>query len=482
MWYKNFQISFPQPLLNRSPYGRCEKNQMLAKKLGIRYHPWEEIAPHWFANAGVSRPYEQFIQKPYALYKKMIELYENRDFALLLETENKVVEDARMAIKAIIGPSGRVIFDSNGSCVISTIAKMMRGNKNEFRSLTFSDQGRLVYAALGFEAKTVSKFRMNFEQPLALFEAPCVKMRIQAHPTLPSSVSIISIFHPDNTYRSDGHIMDEFVHHLKEDKNLSMVLLLHVSRTGRILPVEEMIHIARKIRPELSIFVDGCQAIGRLPFSAIAHIYELADGYIFVGHKAMGAMISGAAVVKPHIEEHFKFSIDCSLMHSLKLFQFESEEINERIIKRSEKSGQKYFFVSAPEILSMKMALEDSFKNYWSYQKIIAVYKDILTGFLSSQPKLQMNVHHCPTVDDILSFHAIPPSLGFELKSFLIERNPRIAIAPLTENMAVRIAIDPKLPNLESAVNWLVQSLAAFFASKSEAKKTEIFGKSPYPI
>lgn len=462
-WYHNQHIKLPEPKY-RSAYGRYEANKKKALKQGLRYKRWSEVKDNWHANAGISRPYDQFIKKgPKQLQGDIYHSYYYGDTKRALELVDLSVKKSRESIKAVFGDDCSVILDANGSCVISTISKMLRGAKEDLHSVTFSDQGRLVYSALGFEAKSVTHFRQNFDQPIALFDAPAIKNKIQTALTYSNSVSVIDVFHKDNTYKSDGLLMDDFVTHLKKRPDISLAMLLHVSRTGRILPVEEMIVKARELRPDIALFVDGCQAIGRVPYSSVRNVFSLADGYVFVGHKALGSMICGAAAIKKDIEKKFSFLIENSLLHKFKLFQFESDEINLKILKRSRKTGKRYFLISAPEALSLALALDDNVQNYWDYQNIIGKYKYRLTTYLQSVDGIKFNVHSHPAVDDIISFHTEPIELGRDLKAYLQNLQPAITLSPLTENTAVRIAIDPKLEKLDKSMEYLMDSLDYFF-------------------
>jgi len=327
------------------------------------------------------------------------------------------------------------------------------------QSFTFNDTGRLIYAALGFEAKSVSKFRMNFDQPIALFDAPNPKKKIQNKPSLPINVNVIDIFYPDNRYKSDAIIIDEYQKLLKYNQDLQMVLLLHVSRTGRRMPIDDLIEITRKIREDVHVFVDGCQAVGRVSWQEVKRAYSKADGYIMVGHKALGSMVCGLAVLKNGIEQKLIKTINKDLFYKYRLFQFESPEINESIIELCSKKSKNYYFVSAPEIISMSEAVIDNYENFWQYHKIIADKKENLTKFLENYDCIQMNMNNCPIVDDIVAFHTYPIEMAIYLKRYLQNLNPPITVAPLTDNMALRIAIDPKNKYLDESLKYLKKKL-----------------------
>lgn len=461
MWFKNANIILPKPVI-RDPCGKYVSDVNEARRLGVRYRRWRETAPNWFANSGITRPYSRFNLEPIKIRNQMIDFYNKGDTQAVLDIENKVLSDCRESIRNIFSDKKSIMFDSNGSCVISTLTKAIRAKNRDFTSLTFTDQGRLVYSALGFESKSVEDFRQNFEQQIMLFDSPSKKEKIQTQPKIPDSVKVIDLFKKDNTYRSDAHLMDDLINKLKEQKNMQLVMLLHVSRTGRILPVEDMIKIVRKIRPDIYVVVDGCQAIGRVPYSAISRISSLADGYVFVGHKALGALISGAMTVGSRLEARFDKLAKEGLLHKPKLFQFESQKANLRTLKIIQKENRECLLVSAPEVKSLQMALEYSNENYWEQQKIIADYKENIVNTLTMIRGIKFNVHGYQMVDDIVAFHTYDPQKGYELKEYLQNLQKPITVAPLTENLAVRITIDPKLPGLKDAVEYLEKKIIEF--------------------
>jgi len=461
MWYKNTKIVIPE-FVKRPVCGVYEKDVEVARKIGARYRKWADVQQNWYANAGINRPFAKYILRDAKkCYSDIKTAYESKDHDAVLEYQNYWIANARERIKSIFDdPKCTMMFDSNGSCVISTIAKGLRGLDDKFQTLTFSDQGRLVYSALGFETDSISKFSMNFDQPLQLLDAPSPRIKIHTKPTPPKEVNVLDIFHPNNTYKSDALIIDEYRKLLTKNKDIRMVLLLHVSRTGRRMPVEDLIEITHRIRDDVSVFVDGCQAVGRISWREVKHVYSQADGYIFVGHKALGSMISGVAVLKEGMERKLEGIANNSLLYHFRLFQFETERMNELILHRCARTGKHYFFVSAPEAISLSEAVIDNSQNYWEYHKIIASRKEDLSQFLNEYDCIRMNLNNCPIVDDIIAFHTDPPLMAPYIKDYLQRSNEPITVAPLTDNLAVRIAIDPKNPNLPTAIPYLKKKLA----------------------
>jgi hypothetical protein len=456
MWYKDQRIIVPK-LIKRSAFGRFEPDEQIAKKQGIRYKKWSEVIPNWYANAGINRPFFKYmINGAHRAYSEIVGAYESRNYQEVIELEYNYTTSVREKIKLIFeDPKSTILFDSNGSCVISTIAKTLRGTNESLQTFTFSDQGRLVYAALGFEANSMSEYRSNFDQQRCLLDAPPPQIKIWENPRLPKEVKIVDIFYSDNRYKSDAIIIDEYKKILKNNPGLQMVLLLHVSRTGRRMPIDDLIELTRKIRDNIHVFVDGCQAVGRVSWQEVKRVYSKSDGYIFVGHKALGSMICGVAVLKKGIEQKFANTIKNSLLHTHKLFQFETEKMNKMILDVCEKNSKEYYFVSAPEAVSLSEAVEDNYYNFWKYHKIIADKKENITRFLKEYDCIKMNMNNCPTVDDIISFNTEPLEMASYLKQYLQKSDPPITIAPLTNNMAIRIAIDPKSKYLSNSLEYL---------------------------
>jgi|GEM_PF-5580216 len=455
--------------VRRSPTGVLEPDKEIARKLGVRYRGWKSIAPYWFANAGINRPYSRFILgEPLRAYRRAFELYEKKDTHGIIELEEKETRLTREAIKSVFGCGCTVLFDTNGSSVISTISKGLRGEcaPSPFETLTFSNQGRLVYSALGFEEKSVLCFSQNFDQPLGLFDYPPYKAkRLADEKAIPQTVNVIDIFDEGRNYKSDSRLTDELLQKLAQNPAIKFVLLLHVSRTGKIFPVEEMAKAIKNKNPGLVVMVDGCQAIGRLPYFALKQAFDSCDGYIFVGHKALGSMISGAAALKSGIEERLSGAISHNLLEHYRLFQFESERLNKQVLSMF--SSGFHHMVSLPEIISLRLALSHSIENFESGMRVCEKHCQGIRSFLSGFPSLRVLGGGENHVRDIVPFVSEPQELVFKLKEFLQKDPDPVIIAPLTLRGAARIAVDSKLENLSGAVLALEKKIGAFFARNS---------------
>ncbi|MCX8175357.1 MAG: hypothetical protein N3E51_04075 [Candidatus Micrarchaeota archaeon] len=466
MWYKEARIALNPPV-KRSAVGTWIADREKAMRVGARYRPWKEIAPFWLANAGITRPYPQFILgKPMQVYGRMLRLYQKGDIPGLLDVQEEELKNARRFIKTAFGDErASVLFDSNGSCVISTIAKGIRAGGGDFKALTFTSQGRLVYSALGFEAKSVSHFAQNFDQPIALFDHDPVENKLTALPELPPSVIVIDIFDKSGNYVSDERLCGELEMRLKAERGLKMILLLHVARTGRVMPVGEMAQIAKAVCPQASVFIDGCQAVGRLGFDEIRQAYASSDGYVFVGHKALGSMVCGAAVLKEGMEERIGEAARRNALFYSRLFQFESPLINSEIAARVASAGKAAYLVSAPEIVSLVLALEDSLAKFDFYAQIARRKRDELMAALRRFRSLSIINGNCRQIDDIISFSTRPRGAASQIKEHLQRLSPPVTIAPISDNWVGRIAIDPKLPFLDEALSALLDGLRSFFSN-----------------
>lgn len=458
MWYTKTHIRLPTPK-RANALGLRMDSPEAARAMGTRYRHWKDIAPNWFANAGITRPYVRFVVgAPLKAYNSMLAMHALGDYEGVIVRQAQSINSARASIRGIFGPC-KVIFDSNGSCLISTIAKAMRGSQDYLGAVTFSDQGRLVYSALGFEASSVTFFRQNFDQPLGLFDAPIITGKVDYKKTIPPNVSVIDLFDEKRHYKSDDQLIGELISRISGDLRIKMVMLLHVSRTGRILPAREMAEEAKRVRPDAGIFVDGCQAIGRVSYRSIREAFKAADGYVFVGHKALGSMISAAAAIKEGFEKSFFPTIEKGLMHYFKLFQFENSDLNSLILEESARRGKPPYMVSAPEILSLSVALEENHANYPRYREISRIAKEDISAYLGRFNRLRV-VNHPRTTKDIVPIATDPQGLAADIKRYLQSASPPVTVAPLTENNFIRIAIDPKLENLPRAIAHLKDELA----------------------
>ncbi|MFA4983064.1 MAG: aminotransferase class V-fold PLP-dependent enzyme [Candidatus Micrarchaeia archaeon] len=462
--FKGSQVRL-EPPVRRSPLGILEPDREKARQLGVRYRSWKTIAPNWFANAGINRPYSQFILgEPIRVYNRAFELYGQGDVQGIIDLAASETGKARDAVKSVFGRGCTVLFDTNGSSVISTISKGLRGEciPAPFETLTFSNQGRLVYSALGFEAKSVLHFSQNFDQPLCLFDHPPFNSKHPANENIiPPTVNVIDIFDRNRGYKTDSELEGELLQTLSSNPAIRFVLLLHVSRTGRIFPVAEMAAAIRKARPEIAVMVDGCQAIGRMPYQSLKEAFDSCDGYIFVGHKALGSMISGAAALKPGMEGRLSGALRHDLLEHYRLFQFESEELNRQVLSRLD--GGFHRLVSLPELVSLRLALGYSVANLGAGMQVAGECASMLRGFLSGFPGLSVLGGGKSHVPDIVTFISEPEGLVFRLKEFLQQGQKPVIIAPLTPRGAARIAIDPKLENLQGALEALKKKIGEFF-------------------
>ena len=453
------------PPQERSPMGTRIDNHEEARRRGVRYSPWSKIAPNWWANAGISRPYVQFITgEPYNSYKQMASFYNKGDLQSIFRLEDAILSSTRAYLKGLFDSDGTVVFDANGSCLISTLSKGVKHGGRGLETITFSDQGRLVYAALGFEAASMIEFKQNFEQQLGLFDHPYPEAKIAADEGMRPSVHVVDIFKDGRMPKTDGELLADFESALKCNKRAGMVLLLHVSRTGRILPVEEMARLARGLLGDAMIFVDGCQAVGRVPSVEMKKAYRACDGYVLVGHKALGAMIAAAAVLKKGVEERLKGSLKSGLLAYPKLFQFETEGMNKAVLANPSRSGFHYM-VSAPEIASLRIALAASERDFARNSELVRKASIDLVRFFGGFKNVRLLLCEGGCVPDIVPFVFEPPNLARDVKEILARQDPAITVSPITQIDAMRVAIDPKLPNFYGAIGMLKERFAEIMAA-----------------
>jgi hypothetical protein len=473
MWYKKIELP-SHDFKKLNVYGRYEQNIQKAKRQGIRYKKIEQIRGCWFANPGIAIPYSKYIAgEPAEVYRKIRKYYLEGQKYTLIKEEYKQFKNIRKKIKYIFEldeKKYKIIFEANGSVLVSLLTKLLKNENNI--ALTFSDQGRLIYAALAKEEESIYKYVANFEQQIRLFEAPLISNKIQIKNPYPEKekIRIIDIFNPNLTYKSDAQIIDEYSKQILDPK-IKIAFLLEVSRTGRILPIEELIKITRQKREDILIFVDGAQAIGRLSYEKIKRSIKLADGYLIVGHKALDGFVSAAMIIKNKIEELISKSIDKTKLFYLKIFRFESDELNEKTIFLAKKQQKEYYLISLPEAVCLKVALEDNKNNFFKEKLIISPYKQEIAEFLNAQKNIYLNVNRFNCVDDIIAFHTFPFDQAIAMKDFLQSLNPSITVAPLTENLALRIGLDAKLPDLNFAIKYLKDSIKKFYNLNRKVSK-----------
>lgn len=328
--------------------------------VGGRSKPWSRLAKRWFANATISRPHPQFIRMPYVTAKRIEQIMagsQNNPQQANLELnrlyEQRIQETVGLIRKTFSEPKASVIFEENGTSALALLRHLLASESDEI--LTTSDEGRLVVDALKGEDFITRK--ENFRNPLGFFKPP---EKLQP---IAGNVTQVQLFRGQKPKTND-EILEEIIRAVKE-RQPPVVIVPHVSRTGRILPVEEIGRAIsehnRHAERETHFIVDGIQAVGRLPHSEIVRPLSYADAYVFTSAKALGASMQGAIVTRKNIiERNTGRLLSSNYAPRLCFDQFHDEP---ETIRTFLESRDRHFRVSLPEIHAMSEALQHYLKR-----------------------------------------------------------------------------------------------------------------------
>ena len=142
------------------------------------------------------------------------------------------------------------------------------------------------------------------------------------------------------------------------------LVLPHVTKTGRILPIKAVSRAVEELRAEgvqLFYIVDDIQGIGRMDAESIANPVNFCDAYVFASSKALGGLlIASTVVLKRELLEAFMQRAENGFMDPdvawLSHFQFEPE-YEERFPNHLFKPGA----ISIPEVVAMREGVRQLF-------------------------------------------------------------------------------------------------------------------------
>lgn len=328
---------------------------------------WSKKWANWWAGATIASPTNTMVAPAAWALRTVKELYDDPDG--LNEFYIQRTEWARELTREVLAlpKDAPVILDASGTAAILTATRMLAhvallSGKRELFSITTNEGGSLVPATL--------KGKDPNDIDLVMFQ-PGTMLFYEPSPVLPYPGERLQTlgYHMINLSDLDN---DQFVKEIERliegnaDKAIS-IMLPHVVKTGRILPIREVGEVVRKAREAgLTVFytIDDVQGIGRSTAEAIANPLSFADAYLFGASKALGALLiaSAIAIRQEHVDEFLKMvsvavasgnELPAANTRWLNHFQF-SPELEELIPAQCFKSSA----LSLPEIVSMSAALQ----------------------------------------------------------------------------------------------------------------------------
>lgn len=320
---------------------------------------WRKKWPNWWGGATIASPTREMCEPAAQVLQSVRRLALAGNKQALNEFYVKEAEWARRWVRTVLGDPDAVpvLLDASGTAAILTasriIAHACRQTDRRFWTLTTDEGGSLVPVTLkGRDPNEVD--RVMFQPNTSLF--------YQSEPVIPYPQSVelsnrlLSLAEKDN-----AEILGEIEEILSGDLEGSGVIVLpHVTKTGRVLPVAEVGALVSRLREggrKVYLVVDGIQAIGRLSESQMVAPLSYCDVYILGAAKALGGLLTASASVyrRPLLDCFVPAANACAdggASGWFSHFQFAPEwenQLDSRLLKASA--------ISLPECASMRAGL-----------------------------------------------------------------------------------------------------------------------------
>lgn len=280
------------------------------------------------------------------------------DLAALNQYYVEQTEYARQWTRQVLAVPGSepVILDASGTAAILTASRIVSHvaaePDGEFWTLTTDEGGSLVPATL--------KGRNPNELEKVMFQPVTGLFYDRDSPVLPYPQGLRVT--PRMLHVAD-HTNDQMLEAIRQAvvsaAGPGCIMLPHVTKTGRILPIREVGQLVAELRAagrQVFYIVDDIQGISRVAPQAVANPTSFCDAYLFGSSKALGGiLIASAVVMKRELLEAFVSKVSRTgaiQTPCLPHFQFSpewQERLGECLLKPSA--------VSLPEIVSMRAAL-----------------------------------------------------------------------------------------------------------------------------
>lgn len=332
---------------------------------------WQNKWANWWAGGTIASPTIHVAAPAKQTLKAVYRFLDNID--RLNSHFEQETEYARYWVRQVLALEENVpvILDASGTSSILMATRMLAhiaaSDKNikTFFTITTSEGGSLVPYTLkgkdpnGAETVMFQPTSMLFYEPEPVLPYP-KGIELKASPTINiaknDNATIVEEIRRQVELLSDG-----------TGTAVGCIMLPHVCKTGRLLPVREVSQLVDELRAKghkLFYVVDAVQSIGRTDAESITNPLAWCDAFLFGASKALGGLlIASAVVMKEELVERF-FSlcrtgqIDCACAPSISHFQFEprfEEMLPDAMMKRGA--------VALPEIVGMRAALQNHFQR-----------------------------------------------------------------------------------------------------------------------
>ncbi len=446
---------------------------------------WQNKWANWWAGGTIASPTIHVAAPAKQSLKAVYRFLDNID-RLNSHFESET-EYARYWVRQVLRLQENVpvILDASGTSAILMATRMLAhvaaSDKNikTFFTITTSEGGSLVpYTLRGKDpndAETVmfQPTSMLFYEPEPVLPYPA-NIELKASPT-------VNIAKNDN-----ASIVEEIrrqVESLSDGTGTAVgcIMLPHVCKTGRLLPVREVSKLVDELRAKghkLYYVVDAVQSIGRTDAESITDPLAWCDAFLFGASKALGGLlIASAVVMKEELVERFFTlcqeagkgnGIDCAQAPSISHFQFEprfEEMLPDAMMKRGA--------VALPEIVGMRAALQNHFqrgrgesyseRRKKQMQKIWKLRAKLISALTKVDGvEILDATPERPLVPSIVCFRVAKPGLSaMGLKKALQEGAPIVTpTQPINNYLRLDIPEYRRMPSPDVLVAKLEQVLA----------------------
>lgn len=321
---------------------------------------WSKKRANWWAGATIASPTMDMVA-PAAHALHVVRRLVN-DPPALNEYYAQETEDVRAWVRRVLDleTSVPVILDASGTAAILTASRILSYvpavRDGSFWTLTTSEGGSLVPATL--KGKNPNELEKVMFQPVTslFYEAePVLQYPFGIQP----SMRIVAV-----AGKTNQQLVDEIKEAVENNPGPGLIVLPHVTKTGRVLPIREIGHYIASLRAQgrqVFYIVDDIQGIGRMPTEAVSKPLTFCDAYLFGSSKALGGiLIASAVVMKESLLEAFcqrlADGVTATAGPSFSHFQF-GPDWEKRLPESLMKGGA----VSLPECVSMRAGLYQLF-------------------------------------------------------------------------------------------------------------------------
>ena len=417
--------------------GELETNRSEAIKKGIRYRPFGEIAPYFFASSTLNVPDRKATLAALATAQF---LAENVTAKKLETTEKLIAGTTKKSFEllcrhyALNQADTEAVFDDNATMALYQflgLCDLKRGDS----IVGFVDMGRVMPNAL--KGNNPEFVPANFQAAVDIWQnRASARAYVDSHDDNAGNLEelnleIIDHFGENGEYESDAKLIDIIIALLKEKKPKIFVMPT-VTRSGRRLPTQKICAEIRANQENVGympiLIIDDAQGMARLQQKeylhdpngfAVADLLQHADAIFFTGAKALRALPGSSALLyKKSLTEKLDPFMDSKLRYRARRYGFYSTDAS----RVADYNNAAPALAQTPELASLNATLPDCADNaIYAHEKMTALNKKIideLKTISGVQIVMADNVDSF-CIPDIITFSFDRPEMTDRIKKML---------------------------------------------------------------